>query len=145
VRWVRWTDELDLGEASTRERRISSAAVVAVLVLGLGLALTLPQKVDTRLSLEITCSSGAPVVGVWVEAERGGSGFSERPSGGTANTGPYLFNLEFGGAYHVNVGCGGSRQDWKKETSSTRSDQSVRSLACDDTNDHKPGPCRDQR
>lgn len=117
--------------------------LTVILVAGVTLAVSLPRKVDEMIAVDVTCLSGAAVVGVWVEAEMGGSGFSEPNGELGSSSGTYQYNLTFGGNYSLNVGCGGSRQIWKTQLSSSVSSHRYRQIVCDDTLADSSGRCRD--
>lgn len=134
---------------SASEWRVSAVVLAGVLALGVGLAVSLPRQENRPVLLHIGCVSGAPVVGAWVEASNGGSGFAN-PTGVLADgRAGFAFELGFGGAYEVHAGCGGSFQRWKKVLHSTSADDPNRTLLCDDTVDvattSHPGSCRDLR
>lgn len=71
-----------------------------------------PQLVTGR----VTCEARSPIVGVFIVAGRGGSGFA----GNWKETGParasFTYVLPHGGGWAVNVGCGGSPQRWGQES-----------------------------
>ena len=122
------------------QRKAPAMAVLVVLLLtGAVLVAVLPKKVDEVITLRISCTSGAEVAGAWVEAANGGSGFAERSQEGA----PHEFVLEFGGPYHVNVGCGGTRQRWAVDLSSGVSESPKRTLVCQDQAS-QPRTCRDE-
>jgi hypothetical protein len=147
--------------AARSEWRVSGAVLAGVLALGVALGVSLPRQANERITLDISCVSGAPVVGVWVEAENGGSGFAE-PAGGGVGAGVgvgvgvgasgrerFAFELGFAGTYEVHAGCGGSRERWHKVAHSDPYDDPTRTLLCDDTvavaTTSEPGPCQDLR
>jgi hypothetical protein len=95
-------------------KRAHALAVTAVLVaVGIALAVTLPSGRSVTISGRVTCKSGEPVVGVWIDAANGGSGFASMYAEPTNRSrARYVRNLPFGGSYALHVGCGGSPQRW---------------------------------
>ena len=91
------------------------AAVFFALATALGGALvTAPvAHAATTAYGTVTCVSQANVVGVWIQAESGGSGWA---SWNTTNRPPYQASysksLLNGGRYQVHVGCGGTSSAW---------------------------------
>lgn len=123
--------------------RWSYIVLVGVVLLGFFLAITLPNAQPQELRLRVSCLSGARVVGVWVEAERGGSGWAESTGENGDDKDAYRYRLEFGGEFHANIGCGGNSGDWKISAQSGSKANTQRTLECDDL---APGPvwrCRD--
>jgi hypothetical protein len=124
-------------------RRWSYIALGGVVLLGVVLAIMLPNAQPQELRLRISCLSGARIVGVWVEAERGGSGWAEPIGTSRGDQSSYRYRLDFGGPFQVNIGCGGNSGDWKIGAQSSSTTETQRTLECDDL---APGPtwwCRD--
>lgn len=91
-----------------------SYTVSAAVAMGLGLALVAPGQANAANSGSATCVDGADVVGVWVEVQRGNSGWAKRTGQGSRQG--WSFNTQ-GKKYKLTVGCGGSPQRWAQSTS----------------------------
>jgi hypothetical protein len=96
------------------------AAIAVVAVTATALYVTLPVPSPVELSGQVRCTSGARVVGVWIEAPKGDAGWAETT---TASTGQsqtaYRHRLRYGAhSYSLHVGCGGNAQDWAVGTKS---------------------------
>jgi hypothetical protein len=79
----------------------------------------------------VACSSGATVVGVWVEADAGGSGWAER-SNIDDKSQHFVFRLANGGRYQIKVGCGGSEAVWATTNSSDFGTSPEPTFSCHD-------------
>jgi hypothetical protein len=64
-----------------------------------------------EVSGQVACTSGRPVVGVWVQADAG-SGFASRKGLGDGSTSDYWYWLSTPEPYALHVGCGGSPSSW---------------------------------
>lgn len=61
----------------------------------------------------VMCVSQESVVGVWIQAERGGSGWAKTKSyHGYTYKKTYEYKLPKGGRYQVHVGCGWKNKHW---------------------------------
>ncbi len=78
------------------------------------------------------CVSQANLVGVWIDAKSGGSGWATRTAVNnyTAN---YRYSLPNGGNYAVNVGCGGTPQNWATNNKSNAHGGTTNNFTCYDT------------
>lgn len=114
------------------DRIISHVLASLLVALGLILLITVPRVTNERITLEVTCTSGAPVVGLWLEASLGGSGWGEPADSTTPSTKNYGFILPFGGSYEAHVGCGGNRDRWEVNVKSDRRNAPQRRLMCHD-------------
>lgn len=88
----------------------SLLAALAALITMIGLAA--PASAATTVSGYVTCVSQRSVVGVWVQAVNGGSGWaswSPQPENYSAR---YQYSLPYGGQYAIHVGCGGTPARW---------------------------------
>lgn len=96
----------------------------AMLATALMLAVTAsPASAATEARGVVQCKSGAKVVGIWIDAKNGGSGwakFSPKfiPRIGNVSTVNFNRTLPNGGMYRVKVGCGGTSQQWKTSITS---------------------------
>jgi hypothetical protein len=110
------------------------------------LAATLPTSAYRDLTVDVFCTSGNPVVGVWIESRSGGSWFAQRGDTGSAAVVRYTFRQKFTDPYQVRVGCGGNQQQWGLTVASSFSNRAYRRLACNDADAAaaKTGGCRDQ-
>lgn len=117
-----------------------TAGVVCVAIL---LAITLPTPVSSRISGQVRCASGNPVVGIWVEAFSGGRGWADtNPVAGQPFDTSFQHTLPNGGVYMLSVGCGGTPKDWDVSTKSGDLTRSGVSLTCyDDPRDERYGTC----
>lgn len=119
---------------------LSYGLLVALVVAWVALAFTLPRAVPRTLTVDITCRSGNSVVGVWIEATAGGSGWASAGVQGTAKAARYTFSHGFGGDYQVRAGCGGTADNWAVRTASDTRGDLYRRLDCDDTRYLPPDP-----
>lgn len=60
---------------------------------------------------QLSCQSGAPVEGVWVQAAHG-SGWASWKKLGNGSVADWWYTLPVNESYHLNVGCGGSPGSW---------------------------------
>lgn len=79
---------------------------------------------------EVVCVSQRSVVGVWIKAENGGSGWATRSGSGYRQN--YSYRLPNGGRYQVHVGCGGSSGNWATNNKSGYVSGSTNSFTCYD-------------
>jgi hypothetical protein len=130
---------------NTVEFWLSRLLVVALVGLTAVLTVTVPQTTDETITLDIHCVSGNPVVGVWIDAAEGGSGWAVRGAGESQFI-RFTHELPFGGAYSVHVGCGGSANRWGVAVWSTEAALLFRRLTCDDiaVTPPTPGQCTDE-
>lgn len=129
--------------STPRRHRWSYVALSGVLLLGVALAVTLPNAEPQELRLRVSCLSGARVVGAWVDAQRGGSGWAQPVQTNAGDENTYRYRLDFGGSYQVNIGCGGSPDDWKIAAQSMSTAEVKRVLECDDLAAGPSWRCRD--
>lgn len=108
-------------------------ALLALLVAAwIALAAAVPVVNNRQVVIDVSCSSGNPAVGVWVESATGGSWWAER---GASSSGPatrYTYTQPFTGEYQVNVGCGGTELHWGVTAKSDSGTSPHRRLVCDD-------------
>ncbi|MEV6521517.1 hypothetical protein AB0M43_06255 [Longispora sp. NPDC051575] len=121
--------------------RIALLVLPAVWIL---LAVTLPAPGSRNLTIDVSCTSGNPVVGVWIESRSGGSGFAERDGSATAGLARFVFRQQFAGPYQARVGCGGTPAQWGRTGGSADNDRAHRRLTCQDTSTDS-GDCLDQK
>lgn len=94
-------------------RRLLTSVAVALLALAAMLFGTAsPAAAATTVQGQVTCVGSGDVVGIWVAAENGGSGWATRWSSGAPWVNNYSKSLPNGGRYQVHVGCGGTSQNW---------------------------------
>jgi hypothetical protein len=88
-------------------RRIRSLAVMGTgAILAVGVAAASPAYADTgTISGDVTCNDGSAPQGVWIDAA-GGSGFASYSNGVFSRDGVT-------GPWTVNVGCGGTPDNWE--------------------------------
>lgn len=92
------------------------------LIAALGMVLatfvaTPSASAATAVSGTVMCVSQASVVGVWIQAENGGSGWATL-SGSANFKKTYKYTLPKNGRYQVHVGCGGTPTKWKTSNKS---------------------------
>jgi hypothetical protein len=74
----------------------------------------------SNISGKVMCISGDGVVGVWIDAKNGGSGWAKWiPTNGFPQQASFSFTLPKGGIYSVHVGCGGSPAKWRSDNRSS--------------------------
>jgi len=106
---------------------------------------TLPTPEPRTVTGSVRCSSGAAVVGVWVEGRSGGSWWADDFTPLTTNpsTASFVKLLPHGGQYQVRIGCGGTPADWRTTNYSQYVDDGHHDFICDDPdNSEIPGTCR---
>jgi len=140
-----------MNESDPRARRrldvwIPRVALIALPTAWIVLAATLPASADRELTIDVFCTSGNPVVGVWIESRSGASWFAQRGDAGSATVVRYTFRQNFTDLYQARVGCGGNQQQWGLTVVSSFSDRAYRRLACNDTDATaaRNDGCRDQ-
>ncbi|WP_254897367.1 hypothetical protein [Amycolatopsis sp. Hca4] len=116
-----------------------------LVIVWAALAVTLPVAVYRDLTTDVSCTSGNPVVAVWIESSSGGSGFARAGQPGSAAAARYLFRQNFAARYQIRVGCGGSVEQWGITAKSTYSEEPYRRIVCDDVHldGLLTGNCRD--
>ncbi|MFI9011383.1 hypothetical protein ACIGNX_29510 [Actinosynnema sp. NPDC053489] len=119
------------------------AVLVATWVV---LAATVPVTSNRNLTIDVSCASGNPPVGIWVESASGGSWWGEEGEGGSTAVKRFTFRQRFTAEYRVDVGCGGTSGNWGVSAKSANGSAAYRRLVCDD--DRLAGTtaaqCRDQ-
>src|SRR5690349_6350669 len=91
-----------------------------------------PAAAATTVSGTVMCVTQRGVVGVWIQAESGGSGWATRTNI-NGYTQSYRYSLPNGGRYQVHVGCGGSPSAWQTTNRSGYVSGSYNSFTCYDT------------
>jgi hypothetical protein len=81
---------------------------------------------------QIACTSGKPVVGVWVSAVAG-SAFAPWRGLGNGATADWWYDLPKSEDYSLHVGCGGSPSSWAVATYTTTVSGGHNSFDCHDT------------
>ncbi|GLW91711.1 hypothetical protein [Actinokineospora globicatena] len=117
--------------------------LAGLIVIWVALAATVSAANSRQLTIDVSCSSGNPPVGVWVESSTGGSWWADPGEPGTGVARRYVFQQEFSGPYRVNVGCGGTAGAWGISVSSVDAAQPFRRLVCEDRRT-TGGRCEDQ-
>lgn len=94
-------------------KKLSHIATAALLTVA-SMVLAVPTSyAATYISGTAQCVSGNNVVGVWIEATNGGSGWAYwTPTPGLPSEATYSYTLPNDGNYDVTVGCGGTPQNW---------------------------------
>lgn len=131
---------------NTISKLASFITLACMLALGITLTATVPRTINQAIEVDIRCSSGRSIAGVYISAEVSKSDFAQRTDGDPPEFERFSFSLNFGGAYQVRVGCGGTPNgDWELSAHSTSSEGKFRRIVCDDTKavGDTPGPCID--
>ena len=117
-------------------------ATTLVLAIPLGGCDSTPQESSPPITVSgtVTCSSQAPVAGIWIAATKGqdDSDFAlwQTPDTNKPWIATYQYELPHGGTYNVHVGCGQDptnqkewvNENWSKEAVSGTNN----SFICDD-------------
>lgn len=108
-------------------------AVLAMVGLTLTTAVS-PASASTSVSGSLSCVTGRNVEGVWVAASSSTSGWATMDkASGSSPTVSWWYTLNNGGSYHINVGCGGTPQNWASSSSSYTTSGNLPDLICYDT------------
>jgi hypothetical protein len=81
---------------------------------------------------EVTCASGANVVGVFLRAKDGEAGWTNWAPGDSESRASYSFPLQRRVAFRLGVGCGGSPQHWRVDLVTAWVSPGQRSFVCFD-------------
>lgn len=137
-----------VGRRSPTPPRAASSLLRLVALLALVLTMTglLPASAQaaTTVSGNVTCVDGRSVVGVWVDASSGGSGWATRTNI-NGSTQRYSYALPNGGSYSVRVGCGGTPANWATSNASGSVSGSSNSFTCYDVPNYGYAYLRCQR
>jgi hypothetical protein len=112
---------------------IPRIAILVLAALWIILAATLPQATRRDLTVDVSCTSGNPVVAMWIESRSGGSGLAQEGAADRTSIKRYIFRQTFLGSYQVRVGCGGRAEQWGVTVKSSYLDRPYRLITCDDT------------
>jgi sn-glycerol 3-phosphate transport system substrate-binding protein len=102
-------------------------------------AVSAPPPVE--ISGTVSCETGADVVGIWVEAAAGGSGFIDDFTSLDTGGATFTRTLPSGGAYELHVGCGGTRETWLTSNNTPRTAETGLTFLCHDGRGEDPGVC----
>lgn len=98
-------------------RSLGALAAAVGLALGSGVAMQVvgvsAAGASTHISGSVTCDNGWTVEGIWIAAQKGGSGWAAWTSYGPSAS--FSFSLPYGGAWTVHVGCGGRPSTWRSK------------------------------
>jgi len=112
----------------------AAAGAVAAAMVGLGGMAGTATSASAAVLVrgQVMCVSQASVVGVWISASNGGSGWASttKVNGYTKN---YSYSLPNGGSYAVHVGCGGSPQSWATNNKSSSYSGTWNNFTCYDS------------
>ena len=107
-------------------KKLFSALAVAILATVGAVVAATPAHAASGY---VTCAT-SNVVGVWVDVDGGTDGWAYRS--GSGNTNYYSYNTQ-GKCWRVNVGCGGTPQNWSQSISSNWSNlQNRATITCAD-------------
>jgi hypothetical protein len=113
-------------------RVTSQLAAACLTIAGLALGNAATAHASTVVSGQVMCVDQRSVVGVWIAAGSGGSGWAS-----TTNingyTKRYSYALPYGGSYAVNVGCGGTSQNWATNNKSGYVSGTYNNFTCYDS------------
>lgn len=89
-------------------------SLLGLVFLAGGLAAPAQAAAPRVVSGKVQCINGAGPVGIWVNAKNGGSGWATMGYNVADGWGyhRYKYRLPRGGAYSLNVGCGGTPKRW---------------------------------
>ena len=100
------------------------------------------------VSGHVQCTSGAPVVGVYVETGTSVQGFASFDAAQSRSVASFAYSVPSDHPYSVHVGCGGTPSAWATDNRSDDVMGAVHSLVCADGQavaEHSHyGVCRDQ-
>lgn len=107
-------------------------AIVTGLVVGIGAIATAqaPATAATTVRGQVTCVGNYDVVGIWIKAEEGGSGWASWEAPVASWVANYSYSLPNGGRYQVHVGCGGTPQNWATNNKSSYVSGTNNSFTC---------------
>lgn len=129
---------------SLRRQLLAWTVTVAFVAFGVWLWVRLPVNQPREISGEVTCTSGAPVSGVYVGDDYGGGDFATwDPVPGRASSATFSFRVR-SRSYVVKVGCGrkAASGQWLTEIPSGPLDSSPVTLTCaDDARDQRARRC----
>jgi len=101
------------GSTHSHARLVVGAALVAAIVGGALIATDDVPSDPYTATGTVRCASDATPVGVWMSAPFGDAGWAAiRADTGHPQVVHYARSLPHGGAYALNVGCGGTPQSW---------------------------------
>lgn len=95
-----------------RDRRLRVGAGAVIAAVAMGAAGVLLYSGPTLVSGTVTCTDGGAVVGVWVKAEEGDSGYASFMQSTDPERADFQYRLTKKARWTVNVGCGGTTQNW---------------------------------
>ena len=98
-------------KARITARRKAATVALCAAAAGSAIATATPAGASTPIYGTVYCADGLNVVGVWIQAASGGSGFATYQAGTAMSA--YHYTLPYGGWWTVHVGCGGSTSSWK--------------------------------
>lgn len=120
-------------------RVLTALAAAAALFLTGTLVGAQPAAAATNISGSLSCASGRPVTGIWVNATSSTDGWAPKtPGGGTSSTVSWTYSLSAGGSYKLHVGCGGTTQNWASTSYSATISGNAHSMICYDTTGSVP-------
>lgn len=115
-----------------RLKKVRALAFGVLLGAAGTMAVVSPAAAATTVSGRVMCVSQRAVVGVWIQAESGGSGWANWSRTGVQYEANYSRSLPNGGRYQVHVGCGGTPQSWASNNKSGYVGGTVNYFTCSD-------------
>jgi len=103
---------------AVRRRRVVYLVIAAVflvmLVVFMLMTTSWAKSNKVTISGKVLCIDNERMIGVWVSAANGGSGFAHwYKTNSNGSEAAFRYDLPNGGTYNIHVGCGGSTQDWE--------------------------------
>jgi transcriptional regulator with XRE-family HTH domain len=124
---------IDAGRQPGRRLSWMLGAAVAVVVSGALWVIVSREPSMVAITGRITCSSGANLVGVWIESGSKDTSGRGQVTGNTPEGGTYRAVVPAGTTYSVHAGCGGDATAWKVSGYSTETIETSTAWICDDT------------
>lgn len=111
-------------------QRFLTITVTALLVGAIHATMPSPAAAAVTVSGQVTCVGNDSVVGVWIQAKDGGSGWASWQAPTASWVANYSRSLPNGGQYQVHVGCGGTSQNWATNNKSGYVSGTSNSFTC---------------
>jgi hypothetical protein len=96
--------------APRRTWMVGAALALAIVVAAFGAVK--PATAAVTVGGNVTCADQSAIVGVWIDARSGGSGWASWGTSGTRYSGWFRRSLPNGGSWRASVGCGGTPSSW---------------------------------
>ncbi len=125
-------------------KKLAGLFAALCLTLGLSAAVAPSASASVTVSGSLTCVSGAFLEGVWVDATSGSDGWASTTILSDGHSKSWTFTLTAGTTYKLDVGCGGSQQNWAVSLHTGTLSGNHNFMLCYDTPYEDPyyGTCR---